>query len=296
MSQTVIEVKNLSKAYKDATAVDNVSFTIEANKIYGLLGRNGAGKTTIMQMITAQLFPSQGEIRVFGEHPYENQKVIRQVCFIKEGQKYPDIFTVKDVMGIAANVYPNWDAAYANKLIEVFRLPMKRLVKRLSRGMLSSVGIIVGLASRAPITIFDEPYLGLDAVARELFYDHLIEDYTNHPRTIILSTHLIDEVSRLLEHIIVIDSGRILLDDATDDLRGRAFKIVGPSETVESFIQGQEVINRESFASMLSVTVMGSATTRLHKEAEELGLETTPVSLQQLIVYLTKREKVGIQP
>lgn len=296
MSQTVIEVKNLSKAYKDATAVDNVSFTIEANKIYGLLGRNGAGKTTIMQMITAQLFPSQGEIRVFGEHPYENHKVIRQVCFIKEGQKYPDIFTVKDVMGIAANVYPNWDAAYANKLIEVFRLPMKRLVKRLSRGMLSSVGIIVGLASRAPITIFDEPYLGLDAVARELFYDHLIEDYTNHPRTIILSTHLIDEVSRLLEHIIVIDSGRILLDDATDNLRGRAFKIVGPSGTVESFIQGQEVIHRESFASMLSVTVMGSATTKLQKEAEELGLETTPVSLQQLIVYLTKREKVGIQP
>ena len=93
------------------------------------------------------------------------------------------------------------DAAYANKLIEVFRLPMKRLVKRLSRGMLSSVGIIVGLASRAPVTIFDEPYLGLDAVARELFYDHLIEDYTNHPRTIILSTHLIDEVSRLLEHL-----------------------------------------------------------------------------------------------
>ena len=91
MSQTVIEVKNLSKAYKDATAVDNVSFTIEANKIYGLLGRNGAGKTTIMQMITAQLFPSQGEIRVFGELPYENHKVIRQVCFIKEGQKYPDI-------------------------------------------------------------------------------------------------------------------------------------------------------------------------------------------------------------
>ena len=149
MSQTVIEVKSLSKVYKDATAVDNVSFTIEANKIYGLLGRNGAGKTTIMQMITAQLFPSQGEIRVFGEHPYENQKVIRQVCFIKEGQKYPDIFTVKDVMGIAANVYPNWDAAYANKLIEVFRLPMKRLVKRLSRGMLSSVGDRI--CSRLPL-------------------------------------------------------------------------------------------------------------------------------------------------
>ena len=142
---------------------------------------------------------------------------------------------------------------------------MKRLVKRLSRGMLSSVGIIVGLASRAPITIFDEPYLGLDAVARELFYDQLIEDYTDHPRTIILSTHLIDEVSRLLEHIIVIDGGKILLDDATDDLRGRAYTIVGPFGMVESFIQGQEVIHRESFASMLSVTLMGSASTKLKR-------------------------------
>ncbi|MCT1398971.1 ABC transporter ATP-binding protein [Paenibacillus sp. p3-SID867] len=295
MSQTVIEVKNLSKKYKDTMAVDNVSFKVEANKIYGLLGRNGAGKTTIMQMITAQLFATQGEIRVFGEHPYENLKVIQQVCFIKEGQKYPDLFTVRDVMETAASVYPNWDAEYAKELIEVFRLPMKRLVKRLSRGMLSSVGIIVGLASRAPITIFDEPYLGLDAVARELFYDQLIEDYTDHPRTIILSTHLIDEVSRLLEHIIVIDGGKILLDDATDDLRGRAYTIVGPSGMVESFIQGQEVIHRESFASMLSVTLMGSASTKLKKEAEELGLETAPVSLQQLIVYLTKREKVGGQ-
>lgn len=293
MSQTVIEVKNLSKAYKDTTAVDKVSFTIEANKIYGLLGRNGAGKTTIMQMITAQLFATEGEIRIFGEHPYENQKVIQQVCFIKEGQKYPDLFTVRDVMEIAANVYPNWDGEYAKELIEVFRLPMKRLVKKLSRGMLSSVGIIVGLASRAPITIFDEPYLGLDAVARELFYDQLIEDYTEHPRTIILSTHLIDEVSRLLEHIIVIDGGKILLDTDTDELRGRTFNVIGHQSAVESFTQGREVIHREMLGSTVSATVMGTPEADVKQEAKQAGLETTPVSLQQLIVHLTKNGKVA---
>ncbi|MFE9274885.1 ABC transporter ATP-binding protein [Paenibacillus glucanolyticus] len=293
MSQTVIEVRNLTKEYKDTTAVDHVSFRIEENKIYGLLGRNGAGKTTIMQMITAQLFSTSGEVRVFGEHPYENKKVIQQVCFIKEGQKYPDLFTVKDVMVTAASVYPNWDAEYAKALIEVFRLPMKRLIKRLSRGMLSSVGIIVGLASRAPITIFDEPYLGLDAVARELFYDHLIEDYTENPRTIILSTHLIDEVSRLLEHIIVIDSGKILLDTDTDELRGRTHNVIGHQSAVESFIKGRDVIHLESLGSTLSATVMGRTETEVKQAAEQAGLETAPVSLQQLIVHLTKNGKVA---
>lgn len=293
MSQTVIEVRNLTKEYKDTTAVDHVSFRIEENKIYGLLGRNGAGKTTIMQMITAQLFSTSGEVRVFGEHPYENKKVIQQICFIKEGQKYPDLFTVKDVMVTASSVYPNWDAEYAKALIEVFRLPMKRLIKRLSRGMLSSVGIIVGLASRAPITIFDEPYLGLDAVARELFYDHLIEDYTENPRTIILSTHLIDEVSRLLEHIIVIDSGKILLDTDTDELRGRTHNVIGHQSAVESFIKGRDVIHLESLGSTLSATVMGRTETEVKQAAEQAGLEAAPVSLQQLIVHLTKNGKVA---
>lgn len=293
MSQTVIEVRNLTKEYKDTTAVDHVSFRIEENKIYGLLGRNGAGKTTIMQMITAQLFSTSGEVRVFGEHPYENKKVIQQICFIKEGQKYPDLFTVKDVMVTAASVYPNWDAEYAKALIEVFRLPMKRLIKRLSRGMLSSVGIIVGLASRAPITIFDEPYLGLDAVARELFYDHLIEDYTENPRTIILSTHLIDEVSRLLEHLIVIDSGKILLDTDTDELRGRTHNVIGHQSAVESFIKGRDVIHLESLGSTLSATVMGRTETEVKQAAEQAGLEAAPVSLQQLIVHLTKNGKVA---
>ncbi|ANA82810.1 ABC transporter ATP-binding protein [Paenibacillus glucanolyticus] len=293
MSQTVIEVRNLTKEYKDTTAVDHVSFRIEENKIYGLLGRNGAGKTTIMQMITAQLFSTSGEVRVFGEHPYENKKVIQQICFIKEGQKYPDLFTVKDVMVTASSVYPNWDAEYAKALIEVFRLPMKRLIKRLSRGMLSSVGIIVGLASRAPITIFDEPYLGLDAVARELFYDHLIEDYTENPRTIILSTHLIDEVSRLLEHLIVIDSGKILLDTDTDELRGRTHNVIGHQSAVESFIKGRDVIHLESLGSTLSATVMGRTETEVKQAAEQAGLETAPVSLQQLIVHLTKNGKVA---
>ncbi|MBW7456254.1 ABC transporter ATP-binding protein [Paenibacillus sepulcri] len=283
----VVELNRLVKAYGDMKAVNNVSFSMDEEKIYGLLGRNGAGKTTIMHMITAQLFATSGELKVFGEDPYENNRVLSQICFIKESQKYPDVYRIIDVLNISASFFPNWDHNYALSLAEEFRLPLKRRMKKLSRGMLSSVGIIVGLASRAPLTIFDEPYLGLDAVARSLFYDRLIEDYSLHPRTVILSTHLIDEVSRILEHVMVIDNGNLIIDEDAEALRGRAFTLAGPKAAVESFTAGKEVIHREPFGNLVTATVMGHWDSGERRQAEALGLELAPVSLQQLIIYLT---------
>ncbi|WP_422658055.1 ABC transporter ATP-binding protein [Paenibacillus sp. EC2-1] len=284
---TVIELNQLTKSYGDVTAVNNVSFSIEAEKIYGLLGRNGAGKTTIMHMITAQIFATNGELKVFGEDPYENNRVLSQICFVKESQKYPDVYRIHDVLLTSAAIFPNWDHEYALSLAEDFRLPLKRRMKKLSRGMLSSVGIIVGLASRAPLTIFDEPYLGLDAVSRSLFYDRLIEDYSRYPRTIILSTHLIDEVSHLLEHVMVIDNGSLIINEEAEKLRGQAFTLAGHKDIIDSFTAGKEIIHRESFGNLISTTVVDQWDSSKRKQAEALGLELTPVSLQQLIIYLT---------
>ncbi|MBA2286995.1 MAG: ABC transporter ATP-binding protein [Ktedonobacteraceae bacterium] len=282
----VVEVRQLTKSYRNVTAVNQVSFSIEANKIYGLLGRNGAGKTTIMQLITAQLFATSGEVKVFGEAPYENSRVLSQVCFVKDSQTYPKYFRVLDVLEQAAFFFPHWDREYAFALIEDFQLPLKRRMKALSRGMLSAAGIIVGLASRAPLTIFDEPYLGLDPVARGLFYDRLLADYAEHPRTVLVSTHLIDEVSQLLEHILLIDQGRLLLDEEAEALRGRAFAVVGPAARVDTYTAGKERLAREPLGGLVSATVMGNGDVKDRKQAEALGLELAPVSLQQLIVYL----------
>jgi len=109
----VVEVRQLTKSYGSVLAVDQVSFSIEAGKIYGLLGRNGAGKTTIMQIITAQLFATSGEVKVLGEHPYENSRVLSQICFIKDSQKYPNGYRVLDVLDQAAFFFPYWDREYA---------------------------------------------------------------------------------------------------------------------------------------------------------------------------------------
>lgn len=283
----IVEVSGLSKHYGKVKAVDNVGFTLEEGKIYGLLGRNGAGKTTIMHMLTAQIFKTSGELKVFGEEPYENEKVLNRICFIKESQKYPETFRVKDVLNVSPLFFPNWDKELAMALVEDFRLPLKRRMKKLSRGMLSAVGIVVGLASRAPLTIFDEPYLGLDAVARNLFYDRLLQDYAEYPRTIVLSTHLIDEVSQLLEHVLVIDGGKLLLDEEAETLRGNASNVVGAASKVEDFLAGKRIIHRAPFGGLMSATVLGQLSAQERMRATELGLEIGPVSLQQMVVHMT---------
>ena len=285
----VIEVKNLTKRYKETLAVDDVSFTMEKNAIYGLLGRNGAGKTTVMSILTAQNFATSGDVRIYGEHPYENPRVLARMCFVREGQKYPDDATATHAFKMARLFYPHWDQDFAEELIEDFQLPMKTRIKKLSRGQLSAVGVIIGLASRAEITFFDEPYLGLDAVARQTFYDRLLADYAEVPRTIVLSSHLIDEVANLLEHVIVIDAGRIMMDEATDELRDRAVTVTGASSAVDRFAAGRDVLHRESLGSVSSVTVLGRVSESERTELAAEGIDIGPVSLQQLIVRTSQR-------
>lgn len=284
----VIEVTNLTKRYRDALAVDGVSFTIEKDTIYGLLGRNGAGKTTVMSILTAQNFATSGDVRVFGENPYENAGVLQRMCFVRESQKYPDDATSLHAFRSARLFFPNWNQELAEQLIDELQLPTKKRIKKLSRGQLSAVGVIIGLAARAEITFFDEPYLGLDAVARQTFYDRLLEDYAEHPRTVILSSHLIDEVSNLIERVIVIDRGRIIMDEDTDAVRDRAATIVGDTAAVDAFVAGRDVIHRESLGHVSSVTVVGALTPADRTRLAAAGLDSAPVSLQQLIVRTTQ--------
>jgi len=282
----VIEVAGLTKRFGDVHAVDDATFRVEENQISGLLGRNGAGKTTMMQLLTGQDFKSAGSIRVFGENPVENSRVLSNVCFVKESQRYPEDFKPTHVFRSAAWFFPKWDAEFADRLIADFRLPLNRRIKKLSRGQVSAIGVIVGLASHAPLTFFDEPYLGLDAVARQTFYDRLLEDYAENPRTVVLSTHLIDEVSNLLEHVLVIDDGKIIVDSSAEELRGSATTVAGSRTAVEAFVGTREVLHRDELGGLASITVGRlSPTERL--AASEAGLELAPVSLQQLIVRMT---------
>ncbi len=281
---SVIEVEHLTKRYGAATALDDVSLSLAENTVHGLLGRNGAGKTTLMSILTAQNFPTSGTVRVFGEAPYENARVLGRLCFVRENQKYPDNFKPVHAFRAASYFYPNWDQHLAERLAADFQLPADRLIKKLSRGQLSAVGIIIAMAARPDVTFFDEPYLGLDAVARQVFYDRLLEDYSDHPRTIVLSSHLIDEVANLLERVIVLDKGRVVMDAAADDVRGLAVSVVGDASAVAAFAAGREVLRRQSLGNVTSAVVKGRVSEADRARLARSGIEVTPVSLQQLIV------------
>lgn len=286
-NHAVIEARSLTKDFSGVRALEDVSFALEPNSIHGLLGRNGAGKTTLMRILTGQELPTKGSVLVHRENPFENASVLRRVCFVKESQVYPDRFRVRNVLASARLLYPWWDDALSRELLAAFELPTDRRVKKLSRGMTSALGIVVGIASRAPVTIFDEPYLGLDAAARQTFYDRLLADYAEHPRTVVLSTHLIDEVANLLERVVVVHGGRIVLDANADDIRGTAAAVTGPGTRVEEFVAGREVLHREALGSYAKVTMLGRLTNAERLRAAELDLDLTPVSLQQLVIHAT---------
>ena len=279
-----ISATNLSRRYRDQAALEDVSLTVEPGTVTGLLGRNGAGKTTLMRIVTGLEFPSSGAIRVFGEAPAENESVLRRMVFVREDQAYPDL-RVTHVIQVASWFYPNWNQDLARQLLADFGLPLQRRIRKLSRGMRSAVGIVIGLAARAELTLFDEPYAGLDAVARQLFYDRLLADFAEHPRTVVLSTHLIDEVADLLEHVVMLDRGRVVLDAPADDVRGTAMTVSGPVTAVEEFVAGRPVWHRQRLGARAAVTVAGPLGAAAEARARALHLSLEPLSLQQLLVH-----------
>nr|WP_232532775.1 ABC transporter ATP-binding protein [Nesterenkonia alkaliphila] len=277
----------MTRRYGSTVALHPTDLTLEKDMIHGLLGRNGAGKTTLMSIITAQEWPSGGEVRVFGQHPHENEQVLPKICFVREDQKYPDDAKAHHAFNAASQAFPNWDWELCHRLCEDFAVPKKTRVKKMSRGQRSAVAVIIGIASRAEVTFFDEPYMGLDAVARKVFYDRLLEDYAQHPRTIVLSSHLIDEIAHLIENVVLIDRGRIVLDEPAESLRDRAVTLMGRAEAVNEITAGREVLAHEALGRMVRTTVMGALTDEERQRVRELDLDMVPVSLQELVVHLT---------
>ena len=279
-----ISVSGLTRRYGDQLALDDVSLDIEGAAITGLLGRNGAGKTTLMRVIAAQEFPTAGSVQVLGASPAENDSILRRIVLIREDQVFPDI-KVRQALRLASWFYPNWSADLAARLMVEFELPTNRAIAALSRGMRTALGIAIGLAARAEVTLFDEPYAGLDAEARQNFNDRLLADYTEHPRTVVLSTHLIDEVADLLERVVLIDHGRIVLDAAADEIRGSATRVSGSTAAVERFVAGRPTWDRRTIVSQTSVVVAATFDDGDRASARALRLSLEPLSLQQLVVH-----------
>lgn len=278
-----INVEGVTRTFGRTTALDDVSFGVAEGTICGLLGRNGAGKTTIMSIVSGQDRPTSGRVEVLGASPFENASALAQLSYVRDNQRYPDDYRLHHVLRIAPDFAPNWNAEIAAELVDGFRIPEKTPIVKFSRGQLSSVAIVLGLASRAPITLFDEPYLGLDVGARALFYDALLRDIAEHPRTILLSTHLIEESESLLDQVVIIDQGRVVANCDRDTARSLAVRISGVGSAVDIVSAGREVLQRQTVGGLSSLVVAGTLDESLTHSAASAGVQIAPASLQELV-------------
>jgi ABC-2 type transport system ATP-binding protein len=288
-----VRTEDLSVRFAGVPALDRLDLRLAPGKIHGLLGRNGSGKSTLAATLAGFRRPDEGRVLIEGgdlgaaQEPYENAIVTSRVCLIRESGDLPASASVKHAVRLAAGLRPYWDTDLADELLDRFEVPQAKKIQKLSRGKRSALGVVLGLASRAPLTIFDESYLGMDVPSRNLFYDMLLADYVEVPRTIVLSTHLVSEVSAMLEEVVILDKGRLVTQSPVDALRGRGASIVGPSAAVDEFTAGFTVLAEERLGGTKSTTVLGDLDPALLDQAAAAGLEIGPVGLQDLFVHLT---------
>ena len=288
MNTAILKAQGLCKSYGRNQVLHDLDLEILPGKIYGLIGRNGAGKTTLLGILTAQNTKDSGTVTYGGEPVWENQRVLDQICFSRELQATifsgQNNFKVKHYLRSAAIYYPNWDKEYAQRLLEEFKLDLKKKICQLSKGQMSMVTILIALASRAPLTILDEPAAGLDVVMRERFYHFLLEDYAKTNRTFIVSTHIIEEAASVFENVIILDQGRILENAPTDELIDQFRYISGREDVVDAACQGLEVLSTHQMGRHKTVAVRGNGVKL--QQALQADVDVSPMNLQNVFVAL----------
>ncbi|WP_068784043.1 ATP-binding cassette domain-containing protein [Paenibacillus phocaensis] len=268
-------------------ALADVYLELEAGKIYGLLGRNGAGKTTLLSLLAAYMEPTSGRVRIGGHNPFEHAETMARISFVYETNYSEESEKVKGLLKAAERYRPHFDRAYAEELVRLFGLPQDVAIKKLSSGMQSALNAVIGLASRTPVTIFDEVYRGMDAPTREIFYKQLLEDQARHPRTMILSTHLVSEMDYLFEDVVILHKGRVLLKEPIDQLLERGASITGAAADVDEFVHGMKVLNVQQLGGTKAAMVYGEIDEPRRRVAANKGLDIGPVPLQDLFIHLT---------
>lgn len=291
----VIECTGVTKAYFRKNVLDGLSFSIEENKITGLIGRNGVGKTTLLKILAGFIKETSGNVRVFEQHPFNNLHTSANTIFVDDQMGFPPALQLQELLEAAESFYPNWDMELASGLFQYFGFDPSHYHNTLSKGRTSTFNMIVGLASRCPLTIFDEPTTGMDEAVRKDFYRALMKDYIAHPRTILLSSHHLNEIEDILEDVLLIKDGKVLLHQSISDLKEWAIGLQGPSSLVRKWVDSRDSIFEQFIGvDTLYIVVQNNFSKVEQKEAALSGVEFSPVRASNLCVYLTNETKGGI--
>lgn len=283
-----LQAAKLCKHYGKQQVLQDLDLTFEPGRIYGLIGRNGAGKTTLLGILSGQNFATGGQALYGGQPVWENSTVLGNLHFARELSASSELagLSVKNFLRAGRLFCPYWDQGYADELIKKFELPNK-MINRLSRGQMSMVSITAALASKAPVTLLDEPTAGLDVVVRERFYRILLEEYQRTGRTFVISTHIIEEAASVFEKVVILDDGKVVADTDTDDLISEFRYISGPAAELDAALaeQGIAPLQTQVLGGHKMVAVRGNETLFDALEARG-GLTVEGMNLQNVFVAL----------
>lgn len=282
-----VKCENISKSFdEDKKVLDDVNLELETGKIYALLGRNGAGKTTLMNCLCTKYLPDSGDVYLLGEKAYENEKVLNEICFMSD---FIDVFEVKKVNAIlkfASTFYEKWDEKLMNRLLDFFEIDVKLMYSALSKGQKTIIGMIIGLCCGCEIVLLDEIYSGMDAVSRKSFYEILMSEQEKNPRTFILSTHLIEEMSGVFTDVVILHKGKVLLQEEMELLHEKAVKCIGRTDK-ESLLNEKNVIAKKEMGVVAEYDIYDELTVEEQKKLTEEGFVFETLSLQELFIALT---------
>lgn len=291
----VIECTDLTKTYMRKTVLNKLSFSIDENKITGLIGRNGVGKTTLLKIIAGFTRETSGDIKVFSERPFNSLNVSANSIFVDDQMSFPPALQLEELLEMGSRFYPNWDNELAERLLAYFSFDPKHYHQRLSKGKKSTFNAIFGLASRAPLTIFDEPTTGMDAAVRKDFYRALLKDYLAYHRTIIISSHHLNEIEDLLEEVMIIKDGRNHLHIKMEELKEWAIGVKGQADIVLDWVNEKDILYKKNIGkNSLYTVVRNDYSEEELLKARGAGLEVFSVRPSDLCVYLTDETKGGI--
>ena len=233
-SDVVISARGLRKAYKQTLALDNTSFTIAPGRITGLIGPNGAGKTTLLKALLG-LTAVEGELHVLGLDPtVQRDALMNDVCFIADVAVLPRWMKVREAIDFVAGVHPRFDRARCERFLASTKLQPKQRVRELSKGMIVQLHLALVMAIDAKVLVLDEPTLGLDILYRKEFYQRLLEDYFDEQKTIIVTTHQVEEIEHILTDVMFIRDGRIVLTTDMEDIGERHSEVLVSADTLDA--------------------------------------------------------------
>lgn len=220
MQTGVVEVENLSRRFGKTQALDGISLTVQPGLVYGLVGANGQGKTTLLRHILGLYRAQRGSVRVFGHDPVAQPvQVLERIGYLSEDRELPEWMRIDELMRYTSAYYPDWDHAYAHELLSTFGLDVSKRIKNLSKGMRAQVGLVAAVAHRPQLLILDEPSTGLDAVVRKDILNAIIRTVANDGRTVIFSSHLLDEVEMMSDQVLMMNQGQLVLSGDLDEIK-----------------------------------------------------------------------------